>query len=117
MIDLHYWTRQNDYKITMFFEETLFANAIIPVNVRKGEQFKPRFLEFFPNNGIPEIVNHARANGGASVSGGILLYLAEKTQRLIKSAPRDWIQAFHAPWQAGSSEHDLKQSHSGGRQQ
>ncbi len=106
MIDLHYWTTPNGHKITMFLEETLLHYVIVPVNISKGEQFKPQFLEISPNNRIPAIVDRAPADGGAPItvfeSGAILLYLAEKTQRLIPAAPRDRIQTLEwLFWQMG----------------
>lgn len=90
MIDLHYWTTPNGHKITMFLEETGLEYQIHPVNIGKGEQFRPEFLKISPNNRIPAIVDRAPADGGEPVSvfesGAILLYLAEKTGRLL---PRD----------------------------
>ena len=90
MIDLYYWTTPNGHKLTMFLEETGLPYTIHPVNISKGEQFQPQFLEISPNNRIPAIVDHAPADGGAPLamfeSGAILLYLAEKVGRLI---PRD----------------------------
>ncbi len=90
MIDLHYWTTPNGHKITIFLEETGLAYKIVPVNISKGEQFKPEFLAISPNNRIPAIVDHAPAGGGAPISvfesGAILVYLAEKTGRFM---PKD----------------------------
>ena len=45
MIDLHYWTTPNGHKITMFLEETGLKYKIFPVNIGKGDQFKPEFLD------------------------------------------------------------------------
>ncbi|HEY4366510.1 MAG TPA: glutathione binding-like protein [Steroidobacteraceae bacterium] len=90
MIDLHYWTTPNGHKITMFLEETGLEYRIVPVNIGAGDQFKPEFLAISPNNRIPAIVDHAPAGGGQPLSlfesGAILLYLAEKTGKLL---PRD----------------------------
>lgn len=90
MIDLHYWTTPNGHKITMFLEETGLEYRIHPVDIGKGEQFRPEFLKISPNNRIPAIVDRAPADGGEPVSvfesGAVLLYLAEKTGRLL---PRD----------------------------
>ena len=87
MFDLYYWTTPNGHKITIFLEEAQLPYRIIPVNISKGEQFKPEFLRFSPNNRIPAIVDHDPADGGEAVSvfesGAILLYLAEKTGRFI----------------------------------
>ena len=90
MIDLHYWTTPNGHKITIFLEEVSLPYKIIPVNISKGDQFKPEFLAISPNNRIPAIVDHDPRDGGKPVavfeSGAILLYLAEKTGRFL---PRD----------------------------
>jgi GST-like protein len=90
MIDVHYWTTPNGHKVTMFLEETATPYTIIPVNIGKGEQFKPEFLTVSPNNRIPAIVDHEPTGGGEPIavfeSGAILLYLADKTGKLI---PRD----------------------------
>src|SRR5450432_2570221 len=87
MIDLHYWTTPNGHKITMFLEETDTPYVIHPVNIGKGEQFNPEFLRISPNNRIPAIVDTSPADGGAPIamfeSGAILVYLADKTRRLI----------------------------------
>src|ERR1700683_2647996 len=92
MIDLHYWTTPNGHKITIFLEEAGLAYRIIPVNISKGDQFKPEFLAVSPNNRIPGIVDHEPKGGGAAVSvfesGAILLYLAEKSGEFIHSALR-----------------------------
>jgi GSH-dependent disulfide-bond oxidoreductase len=90
MIDLLYWTTPNGHKVTMFLEETDLQYKIIPVNIGKGEQFKPDFLAVSPNNRIPAIVDHDPPGGGRPVSvfesGAILLYLAEKTGQFL---PKD----------------------------
>jgi GST-like protein len=90
MIDLYYWTTPNGHKMTMFLEEAKLEYRIHPVNIGKGEQFKPEFLAIAPNNRIPAIVDREPVDGGAPIamfeSGAILLYLADKIERFI---PRD----------------------------
>ncbi|WP_426440361.1 glutathione S-transferase N-terminal domain-containing protein [Bradyrhizobium genosp. P] len=90
MIDLHYWTTPNGHKITMFLEETGLPYRIVPVNLVRDEQFKPEFLKIAPNNKIPAIVDNDPIGGGEPISlfesGAILLYLVEKTGKLI---PKD----------------------------
>jgi GST-like protein len=90
MIDLHYWPTPNGHKITLFLEETGLPYRIVPVDIGRGEQFKPDFLEIAPNNRMPAIVDQDPPGGGGPVSvfesGAILLYLAEKTGQFI---PRD----------------------------
>lgn len=87
MIDFYYWTTPNGHKITLFLEEAGLPYAIHPINIGKGDQFKPEFLAVAPNNRIPAIVDQAPADGSAPVSlfesGAILLYLAEKTGQFL----------------------------------
>ena len=90
MIELHYWTTPNGHKVTMFLEEAGLPYHLVPVNIGKGEQFRPEFLAIAPNNRIPAILDTEPAGGGAPVplfeSGAILLYLADKTGRFIPPA-------------------------------
>ena len=107
MIDLHYWTTPNGHKITIFLEETSTPYKIIPVNIGKGDQFKPDFLAFSPNNRIPALVDHAPAGGGAPIavfeSGAMLLYLAEKTGRFLARDSRARVDAIQwLFWQMGN---------------
>ncbi len=87
MIELHYWPTPNGHKITLFLEEADLSYRIVPVDIGRGEQFRPDFLKIAPNNRMPAIVDHEPADGGEPVSlfesGAILLYLAEKTGRLL----------------------------------
>src|SRR5690606_23275095 len=106
MIDLHYWTTPNGHKITLFLEETGLPYTIFPVNIGKGEQFKPEFLEVAPNNRIPAIVDHAPVEGGAAVSVfescAILLYLAEKSGQFIPNTLRGRVDTLQwLFWQMG----------------
>jgi GST-like protein len=98
MIELYYWTTPNGHKITMFLEEAGLPYRIIPVNIGKGEQFEPAFLKIAPNNRIPAIVDQAPADGGAPItvfeSGAILLYLAEKTGKLIAADARGRVETL-----------------------
>ena len=98
MIDLYYWPTPNGHKITMFLEETGLAYKLIPVNIGKGDQFKPDFLKIAPNNRMPAIVDHEPADKGAPVSvfesGAILLYLAEKTGRFIAKDLRGRVETL-----------------------
>ena len=106
MIDLYYWPTPNGWKISIMLEECGLPYRTIPVNIGKGEQFKPEFLAISPNNRMPAIVDHAPADGGAPVSifesGAILLYLAEKSGRFLPQGLRErygvmqWLM-----WQMG----------------
>ena len=96
MIDLHYWTTPNGHKITIFLEESGLPYRIRPVNISRGDQFKPEFLAISPNNRIPAIVDHEPLGGGAPISvfesGAILLYLAEKSRRFIPADLRGRVE-------------------------
>ena len=69
MIDLHYWPTPNGWKITIALEELGLPYKVVPVNIGRGEQFKPDFLAISPNNRMPAIVDHAPADGGAAALG------------------------------------------------
>lgn len=92
MIDLYYAPTPNGHKITLFLEEAQLAYRLIRVDIGKGEQFHPQFLAISPNNKIPAIVDHMPADGGAPLSvfesGAILLYLAEKSGKLLSGELR-----------------------------
>ena len=98
MIELYYWTTPNGHKITILLEEIGLPYTIIPVNIGAGDQFKPEFLKISPNNRIPAIVDHEPLDGGAPISvfesGAILLYLAEKTGKLIPQDLRQRTQVL-----------------------
>ena len=106
MIDLHYWPTPNGHKVTLFLEEAALPYRIVPVDIGRGEQFRPEFLAIAPNNRMPAIVDHDPADGGAPVSlfesGAILLYLADKSGRFIPQDLRGRIEALQwLFWQMG----------------
>ncbi|MDF7759837.1 GSH-dependent disulfide bond oxidoreductase [Kosakonia cowanii] len=93
MIDLYFAPTPNGHKITLFLEETGLPYRLIRVDISKGEQFRPEFLDISPNNKIPAIVDHDPADSGAPLSlfesGEILLYLAEKSGQLLSGELRE----------------------------
>jgi GSH-dependent disulfide-bond oxidoreductase len=106
VIDLYYWPTPNGHKITLFLEETDMPYTIIPVNIGKGEQFRPEFLAISPNNRMPAIVDHTPMERGAPISvfesGAILLYLADKSERFIALDLRGRVDALQwLFWQVG----------------
>jgi GST-like protein len=106
MIDLYHWPTPNGHKITIFLEEAGLAYRIHPVNIGKGDQFRPEFLAISPNNRMPAIVDQAPADGGKPVSlfesGAILLYLAEKTGLFIPQDLRGRAEVLQwLFWQVG----------------
>ena len=56
-IEIHYWPTPNGHKITIMCEECGLPYVIKPVNIGRGEQFKPEFLAIAPNNRMPAIVD------------------------------------------------------------
>ncbi|MBE8398315.1 glutathione S-transferase N-terminal domain-containing protein, partial [Leptospira borgpetersenii serovar Hardjo-bovis] len=66
---------------------------LLKVDISKGNQFRPDFLAISPNNKIPAIVDHAPADGGQPLSlfesGEILLYLAEKSGKMLSGEVRE----------------------------
>jgi GST-like protein len=116
MIDLYYAPTPNGHKITLFLEEAQLAYRLIRVDISKGDQFRPEFLTVSPNNKIPAIVDHVPADGGAPFSlfesGEILLYLAEKSGKLLSGELRErhvilqWLF-----WQVGGLGPMLGQNH------
>lgn len=90
-IDLYYWPTPNGHKISIFCEETDLSYNIVPVNIGEGNQFEEEFLKLSPNNKMPAIVDPDGPDGepiSMFESGAILIYLAEKTRRLLPETPR-----------------------------
>ncbi|HEY9749346.1 MAG TPA: glutathione binding-like protein [Allocoleopsis sp.] len=106
MIELYYWTTPNGHKITLFLEETGLPYELVPINIGKGDQFKPEFLQIAPNNRIPAIVDREPVGGSEPISvfesGAILLYLAEKTSQFIPADLRGRVETLQwLFWQMG----------------
>ena len=91
-IELHYWPTPNGWKVSILLEELQVPYRLVPVDIRKGEQFSERFLSISPNNRIPAIVDLRPADGGSPLavfeSGAVLLYLAEKYRRFLPDDAR-----------------------------
>ena len=82
MIDLYTWTTPNGRKASILLEELGLPYTVHPIDITKDEQFHPDFLKISPNNRIPAIVD--RDTGlHLMESGAIMLYLAEKTGKLL----------------------------------
>ena len=101
MIDLYTWTTPNGRKVSIMLEELGLAYEAHAVNIGKGEQFAPDFLRISPNNKIPAIID-GETGVEMMESGAIMLYLAEKTGRLM---PKDEMRRLKAMewlmWQMG----------------
>jgi GST-like protein len=97
MIDLYTWTTPNGRKVSIMLEETGLAYRAHPVNIGQGDQFKPEFVAICPNSKIPAIVDSDGPDGQPLAmfeSGAILIYLANKTGRLLPATERGKYSAF-----------------------
>ena len=104
MIDLYYWPTPNGFKISIALEELGLGYRIVPVNIGRGEQFAPSFLAISPNNRMPAIVDRDPPGGGPPISvfesGAILIYLAEKTGKLLPKHVRGRFEVLEwVAWQ------------------
>lgn len=115
MIELYYWPTPNGHKISIALEEMGLSYEVKPVNIGAGDQFKPEFLAFSPNNRMPAIVDHNGPEGKPITvfeSGAILLYLAEKTGLLMPMAENERIAVYEwLMWQMGGFGPMLGQAH------
>ncbi len=85
MIQVWSWPTPNGHKVHIALEELALPYEVIPVNIGAGDQFKPEFLAITPNHRIPAIVDSDGPAGPLTLfeSGAILIYLAEKTGKLM----------------------------------
>ena len=86
MIDLYYAPTPNGWKISIMLEECEMDYKLILVNLGKGDQFKPDFLKISPNGRIPAIIDTDN-NLSVFESGAIMIYLADKADKLISADP------------------------------
>ncbi len=84
MIDLYTSPTPNGWKVSVTLEELGLPYRVFPIDLGAGEQKRPEFLAMNPNGRIPVIVDD-----GVVVfeSGAILIWLAEKTGRLMPTDP------------------------------
>jgi GST-like protein len=104
-IELYYWPTPNGFKISIMLEECKLPYTLIPVNISKGEQFKPDFLKISPNNRMPAIVD-PDGPGGKPISifesGAILQYLGRKTGKFYPKDERGRVEVEQwLFWQMG----------------
>jgi GSH-dependent disulfide-bond oxidoreductase len=115
MIDLYTWPTPNGYKVSILLEELGLPYRVVPVDIGRGEQLSPGFLEISPNNKIPAIVDHDGPGGEPLAlfeSGAILLYLADKTGRLVPEDARGrWSVVQWLMFQMGTVGPMLGQTH------
>ncbi len=86
MIELYTWGTPNGRKISIALEELGLAYNVHRINIGAGEQFAPAYLAINPNAKIPSIVDAEGPEGkpiAMMESGAILVYLSEKTGKLL----------------------------------
>jgi GST-like protein len=105
-IELYYWPTPNGWKITIMLEECGLPYEVRYVDIAKGDQFEPQFLEISPNNRMPAIVDPEGPDGepiSVFESGAILQYLGNKTGRFYPQQPRERVKADEwLFWQVGN---------------
>jgi GST-like protein len=104
-IDFYYWPTPNGWKVSIMLEECALPYNMIPIDIGKGDQFKPEFLAISPNNRMPAIVDHDVEGEPVPVfeSGAILMYLAEKTGRFMATDPKERKETLEwLFWQVGN---------------
>lgn len=100
MITLYTWGTPNGRKVSIMLEECGLDYRVETINITQGEQSTPAFIAINPNSKIPAIVDSDGLDGpdGAPMtlfeSGAILIYLAEKTGRLLPSSASGKYQAL-----------------------
>lgn len=88
MIDLYTAPTPNGWKASVTLEELGLPYRVQPVDLSKGEQRAEAYRRLNPNARIPTIVDRDADDFAVFESGAILMYLAEKTGRLMPTDPK-----------------------------
>jgi GSH-dependent disulfide-bond oxidoreductase len=114
-IELYYWPTPNGWKISIMLEECGLTYNLHLVNIGKGEQFKPKFLAFSPNNRMPAIIDPEGPDGkpiSVFESGAIMQYLGRKTGKFYPKSERERVEVDQwLFWQMGGFGPMLGQTH------
>ena len=110
MIDLYTWATPNGRKVSIALEEMGIPYTVHAINIGKGEQKSPEYLKISPNAKIPAVID--RSTGTRMMeSGAILLYLAEKSGKLMPKGQKRWEAVEWLMWQMGGLGPILGQVH------
>ncbi len=102
MIELYSWYTSNGRKVSIALEELGIPYEVHPIDITRGEQSARQFLGVSPNGKIPAIVDRDVEGRTLMESGAILLYLADKTKRLIsENQDQRWQTVEWLMWQMG----------------
>lgn len=94
MIDLYTAPTPNGRKVSIALEELGLPYSVIALDLGAGDRKKPEYLRINPNGRIPTIVDHDVDDFAVFESGAILIYLAEKTGRLMPMDTKDRSQVI-----------------------
>lgn len=110
MIDLYTWTVPNGRKISIALEEMGLPYEAHAINLGQREQKSPEYLKINPNGKVPAIID--RDTGIRMMeSGAILLYLTQKSGKLMPSGDKYWEAMEWLMWQMGGLGPMLGQVH------
>ena len=111
-IDLYTWATPNGRKVSIMLEELGLEYRVCPIDIGKGDQHKDDYVSISLNRKIPAIVDHD-SNVTMMESGAILMYLANKTGKLMAPMGSDkfWEQMEWLMFQMGHIGPMLGQTH------
>ena len=102
MIELYTASTPNGHKVSIALEELALPYTVHAIDLMRGEQKHPSYLALNPNGRIPTIVDTEADNFAVFESGAILIYLAEKTGKLLPADPAQRYRAIQwLMWQMG----------------
>jgi GST-like protein len=93
MIDLYTYTTPNGRKPAIMLEEIGLSYIIHSIDITKGDQFSPEYVNINPNSKIPAIIDR-ETNITVFESGAVLIYLAEKSGKLLPTASAERIRTL-----------------------
>jgi len=107
VIQLYSKPTPNGIKVSAMLEECGVAYEPHAIDFATDDQRTPEFLSLNPNNKIPAIIDPNGPGGeaiGIFESGAILLYLAEKTGKLMSADPATRVETIQwLMWQMGGA--------------
>ncbi|HYE49638.1 MAG TPA: glutathione S-transferase N-terminal domain-containing protein [Azospirillaceae bacterium] len=94
MIELYTAPTPNGYKVSVMLEELGIPYNVHVLDLSKGVQKEPWFTAINPNGRIPAIVDRDNGDFAVFESGAIMIYLAEKTGKLLPADAKDRSRAI-----------------------
>lgn len=93
MIELYTFTTPNGRKASIMLEELELPYNVHKIDISKNDQFTPEYVAINPNSKIPAIIDRD-TDITVFESGAILMYLADKTGKLLPTEPKDRYQVL-----------------------